>query len=41
MYYVNIDLHQQYGISVTDSQRFLWQNVPGSEELGEMAVPAG
>ena len=41
MYYVNIDLHQQYGISVTDSQRFFWQNVPGSEELGEMAVFAG
>ena len=41
MYYVNIDLHQQYGISVADSQRFYWQNVPGSEELGEMAVFAG
>ena len=41
MYYVNIDLHQQYGISVTDSQRFFWRNVPGSEELGEMAVFAG
>ena len=41
MYYVNIDLHQQYGISVSDSQRFFWRNVPGSEELGEMAVFAG
>ena len=41
MYYVNIDLHQQYGISVADSQRFYWRNVPGSEELGEMAVFAG
>ena len=41
MYYVNIDLHQQYGISVADTQRFFWRNVPGSEELGEMAVFAG
>ena len=41
MYYVNIDLHQQYGISVADSHRFFWRNVPGSEELGEMAVFAG
>jgi len=41
MYYANIDLYQQYGISVADSQRFFWRNVLGSEGLGKMAVFAG
>ena len=38
IYYVNIDLRHQYGISVTESQTFLSLV---EEELGEMAVFAG
>ena len=41
IYYINIDLRHQYGISVTESQKFLRANVPNGEERGETYVFAG
>ena len=41
IYYVNIDLRHQYGISAAESQMFLLAKRPGSEERGEMDVFAG
>ena len=41
IYYVNIDLRHQYGISVVEAQTISWQNVRSGEEQGEMAVLAG
>ena len=39
IYYVNIDLCHQYGISVAESQTFLRaKSVPSGEELGETHV---
>ena len=41
IYYVNIDLRHQYGISVAESRTFSSRNVPSGEERGETAVFAG
>ena len=38
VYYVNIDLRHQYGISVAESQMFLRVKSPSIEERGEMDV---
>ena len=41
VYYVNIDLHHQHGISVAESQMFLHAKRPSIEERGEMDVFVG
>ena len=41
IYYVNIDLRHQYGISVAESQTFLLAKLPKREERRETAVLAG
>ena len=41
IYYVNIDLRHQYGISAPESQTFLLAKVPTGEERGETDVFAG
>ena len=38
VYYVNIDLRHQYGISVAESQTFLRAKRPSGEERGETHV---
>ena len=35
IYYVNIGLHHQYGISAAESQTLLLAKRPGSKERGE------
>ena len=34
MYYVNVDLRHEYGISVAESQTFLLAKLPSGEERG-------
>ena len=41
IYYVNIDLRHQYGISVAESQTFLRAKSLSGEERGETDVFAG
>ena len=42
IYYVNVDIRHQYGISLADSQTFgSSRNVPSGEEGEETAVFAG
>ena len=41
IHYVHTDLHHQYGISVTESQRFLLAKCPQWQERGETDVFAG
>ena len=42
IYYVNVDIRHQYGISLADSQAFgSSRNVPSSKEGEETAVFAG
>ena len=41
IYYINIDLRHQYGISVAELQMFLRAKCPQREEQGETVVFAG